>query len=290
MTDLRLAKSTAPFTTNKDNFLDALILYSSAEYLKDKLSLDFARAIFVSNNYLEFATKDNDKEFHPDILNIIGETDLTYNRHLKNVVSLSEDLIAEMDYFLNYKIENYDFYCQSCEENQYYSPGGNFDSQIRVSDDRDEFDDPNQLKLFEFDEINVKNFPHLKFVNKGKCFFCGETHICCPECSNVMIDPDDSREDMKTVANEKGFNFEYLHDADQKISFAYGAIVNTHTVILVKEKGVYKIAYIGAIDDNRDETKITTKYVETAIASILAKEEIKTKTSIAKGCTITYRK
>lgn len=106
----------------------------------------------------------------------------------------------------------------------------------------------------------------------------------------VAIDPADSREDMKTVANEKGFNFEYLHDADQKISFAYGAIVNTHTVILVKEKGAYKIAYIGAIDDNRDETKITTKYVETAIASILAKEEIKTKTSIAKGCTITYRK
>ncbi|MCP9748334.1 hypothetical protein [Lacihabitans sp. CS3-21] len=52
----------------------------------------------------------------------------------------------------------------------------------------------------------------------------------------------------------------------------------------------YKIAYIGAIDDNRDESKITTKYVETAIASIVAKEEIKVNSTIAKGCVITYRK
>lgn len=106
----------------------------------------------------------------------------------------------------------------------------------------------------------------------------------------VAIDPTDSMAAMKTVANEKGFNFEYLQDTDQKISFAYGAVVNTHTVILVKEKGEYIIAYIGAIDDNRDESKITTKYVETAIASIVAKEEIKVNSTIAKGCVITYRK
>ncbi len=35
---------------------------------------------------------------------------------------------------------------------------------------------------------------------------------------------------------------------------------------------------------------ITTKYVETAIASIVAKEEIKVNSTIAKGCVITYRK
>ncbi|MCP9755962.1 thioredoxin family protein [Lacihabitans sp. CCS-44] len=106
----------------------------------------------------------------------------------------------------------------------------------------------------------------------------------------VAIDPTDSMSAMKSVASEKGFNFEYLQDADQKVSFAYGAVVNTHTVILVKKRGSYKIAYIGAIDDNRDETKITTKYVETAIGSILVKEEIKVNSTIAKGCVITYRK
>jgi peroxiredoxin len=106
----------------------------------------------------------------------------------------------------------------------------------------------------------------------------------------VAIDPADSMEDMKKVASEKGFNFYYLHDTDQKTSFSYGAIVNTHTCILTKEKDGYKIAYIGAIDDNRDESKITEKYIETAIASILAKEEIKVTKTIAKGCVISYRK
>lgn len=106
----------------------------------------------------------------------------------------------------------------------------------------------------------------------------------------VAVDPADSMEDMKKVASEKGFNFYYLHDANQKTSFSYGAIVNTHTCILVKEKDGYKIVYIGAIDDNRDESKITEKYIETAIASILAKEEIKVTTTTAKGCVITYRK
>ena len=59
---------------------------------------------------------------------------------------------------------------------------------------------------------------------------------------------------------------------------------------MTKEKDGYKIAYIGAIDDNRDESKITEKYIETAIASILAKEEIKVTTTAAKGCVISYRK
>lgn len=107
----------------------------------------------------------------------------------------------------------------------------------------------------------------------------------------VAIDPADSMEDMKKVTSEKNFNFYYLHDANQQTSFAYGAIVNTHTVILVKEKGIYKIAYVGAIDDNyKDETQVTNKYIETAIASILAKEEIKVKNTTAKGCVISYRK
>ena len=107
----------------------------------------------------------------------------------------------------------------------------------------------------------------------------------------VAIDPADSIDDMKKVATEKDFNFYYLHDTDQKISFAYGAIVNTHTAILTKEKEGFKIAYIGAIDDNyKDEANVKTKYIENAIASIIAKEEIKIKTSKAIGCVISYRK
>lgn len=106
----------------------------------------------------------------------------------------------------------------------------------------------------------------------------------------VAIDPADNIADMKQEATEKGFNFYYLQDSDKKISWAYGAIVNTHTCILTREKDGFKIAYIGAIDDNKNEEKVTNKYVEAAMTSILAKEEIKVKTTTAKGCTINYGK
>lgn len=106
----------------------------------------------------------------------------------------------------------------------------------------------------------------------------------------VAIDPSDDIADMRQEAVEKGFNFYYLQDSDKKISWAYGAIVNTHTCILIKEKGGFRIAYIGAIDDNKNEDKVKNKYVESAIESILAKEDIKVKTTIAKGCTINYGK
>lgn len=106
----------------------------------------------------------------------------------------------------------------------------------------------------------------------------------------VAIDPSDTIEEMNQEASEKKFNFYYLQDVGQKISWAYGAIVNTHTCILTKEKDGFKIAYIGAIDDNKNEDNVKNKYVETALASIIAQEEVKVKTTIAKGCTISYKK
>ncbi len=106
----------------------------------------------------------------------------------------------------------------------------------------------------------------------------------------ITIDPADSIDDMKGVASERSFNFYFLHDADQKISFAYGAIVNTHTCILTKQKDGFKISYNGAIDDNyKDETQVTNKYIEDAINSIIRKEDIKVTTTTAKGCVISYR-
>jgi len=54
-----MEKSVAPFLSDKNNFPDAVILYSAVEYLDDKLLIDESRAIFVSNNYKDFASKKN---------------------------------------------------------------------------------------------------------------------------------------------------------------------------------------------------------------------------------------
>jgi len=194
-----MEKSVAPFLRDKNNFPDAVILYSSVEYLADKLSIDEGRGIFVSNNYKDFANEENKDVFHTDIRNIIGKLELTYERHLARVIGLSENLQEDIEYFLDLKreiLEESHFYCQSpiCQGNEHFYPGGYFDTKIRVAESVEEFEDPNQLKLFPLQKLSVEDDENIKSVDIGRCDSCGTMHICCPDCNSLMIDFDDLEE------------------------------------------------------------------------------------------------
>lgn len=94
----------------------------------------------------------------------------------------------------------------------------------------------------------------------------------------------DSYEDMQVRAKEKGFNFDYLYDDGQKIYPQYGATKTPH-VFLLDAKRVVK--YIGAIDDNaRDASAVKEKYLENAIASLVAGNDPDPSTTKAIGCSI----
>ncbi|MFM8456806.1 MAG: thioredoxin family protein, partial [Ignavibacteria bacterium] len=63
--------------------------------------------------------------------------------------------------------------------------------------------------------------------------------------------PEDSFDNMKERAKEKGFTFKYVIDETQSIAKHYGATRTPHVYLLKKQSGnTFKIAYIGAIDDN----------------------------------------
>lgn len=191
-----MEKSVAPFLSDKNNFPDAVILYSAVEYLDDKLLIDESRAIFVSNNYKDFASKKNKDTFHPDIKNEIGDLELTYERHLTRLIGLSEDLQEDIEYFLELKREimaESHFYCQSpfCQVDEYYHSEGYFNAKIRFSELGEEFEDPSQLKLFPLQKLNAVDDSHIKSVDIGECSRCQTTHICCPECDSLMIDLDE---------------------------------------------------------------------------------------------------
>lgn len=103
--------------------------------------------------------------------------------------------------------------------------------------------------------------------------------------------PKDSFEHMQERAKEKGFTFPYLMDEGQKIHPQYGATKTPHVFILQKEKGKNIVKYIGAIDNNyEDENDVSEYYVQDAVNSLLKGEEIKTKKTVAIGCTIKYKK
>ena len=102
--------------------------------------------------------------------------------------------------------------------------------------------------------------------------------------------PDDSMEKMKVRAQEKGFTFPYLRDDSQDVARAYGATKTPHMYVLKKEGSNFKVAYIGAIDDNpRDGNKASKKYVEDAVDALLVGKEVETTKAKAIGCTIKWK-
>lgn len=105
--------------------------------------------------------------------------------------------------------------------------------------------------------------------------------------NNPGKQPEDSFENMKVRAKEKGFSFPYLIDEGQKIYPQYGATKTPHVYVLSKTFNGNRVEYIGAIDDNyEDESAVKQKYVEQAVNSLLSKTEIAVKETKAIGCTI----
>lgn len=106
-----------------------------------------------------------------------------------------------------------------------------------------------------------------------------------------VASPDDTFDKMKVRAQEKNFPFPYLKDATQEIYQAYGATRTPHVFLLDNDNGTFKVAYIGAIDNNAmDERSVTDKYVEQAIASLESGKKPDPAMVRAIGCTIKKRR
>ncbi|MBW7907484.1 MAG: thioredoxin family protein [Kiritimatiellae bacterium] len=98
--------------------------------------------------------------------------------------------------------------------------------------------------------------------------------------------PDDSFENMKLRAAQRGFNFPYLHDPTQKTARAYGAVCTPHLFIV--QDG--KIAYEGRIDDNWKEPAAAQHHdLRNALAAILANQPIPATNTNPMGCSIKWK-
>lgn len=119
-----------------------------------------------------------------------------------------------------------------------------------------------------------------KYEKKG-------VHVIAINPNDKERQPDDSYENMKIRAKEKGFNFAYLYDETQEIAKAYGARKTPHVYLLDSKK---EVKYIGAIDDSTEGGKsVKNKYVENAIDEMLQGKKITKTSSKAIGCTIKWR-
>lgn len=90
---------------------------------------------------------------------------------------------------------------------------------------------------------------------------------------------------IKQYIADKGLNYVYAYDESQEVGRAYNATVTPEFFVLDKER---TIRYMGALDDNADETKAKTNYVKQAIDALLAGKEIETTSAKPRGCGIGY--
>lgn len=108
--------------------------------------------------------------------------------------------------------------------------------------------------------------------------------------NDPAISPGDSFEEMKKQAEKKAYKFPYLFDETQQVAKAFGATNTPHVFLLKKESNGFKVAYIGAIDDNaRDASAVSKRYVEEAIQALQKGSTPATTKTKAIGCTIKWR-
>lgn len=110
------------------------------------------------------------------------------------------------------------------------------------------------------------------------------------QSNDPSISPGDSYEAMVDHAASHGYDFPYLFDETQNVAKAFGATNTPHAFVLKKEGTAFKVAYIGAIDDNaRDASAVTKRYVEDAVDAVLNNKAATTTKTKAIGCTIKWK-
>jgi peroxiredoxin len=100
----------------------------------------------------------------------------------------------------------------------------------------------------------------------------------------------DSFEEMVDLAKRKNYDFPYLVDETQNVARAFGATNTPHVFVLERNGKDFKVAYIGAIDnDSRDASAADKKYVEEAVDALLAGKDVPTSKTKAVGCGIKWK-
>jgi len=107
--------------------------------------------------------------------------------------------------------------------------------------------------------------------------------------NDSIKEPADSFSKMIVRADEKGFEFPYLLDADQSIAKAYGATRTPHVFVLKKSNDGLVVKYIGAIDDNsKSPGAVEDRYVYNAVNDLINEKPIYPNFTKAIGCTIKW--
>jgi peroxiredoxin len=98
--------------------------------------------------------------------------------------------------------------------------------------------------------------------------------------------PEDSFARMQERARAQGFEYDYLHDEEQTLARALGSERTPEVFVFDRDR---RLVYHGAIDDNRDETAVTRRYLRDALDAVLAGDAPPVAESPPVGCSVKWR-
>lgn len=129
-----------------------------------------------------------------------------------------------------------------------------------------------------------------RIIELNKKFASQGFPVIAINANDPEVSPGDSFEEMVRHAQEKKYDFPYLIDESQSVARAFGATNTPHVFILKKDGSNFKVAYIGAIDNNpRDSASADKKYVEDAVNALLSNKIVPTNKTKAIGCGIKWK-
>jgi peroxiredoxin len=129
-----------------------------------------------------------------------------------------------------------------------------------------------------------------RIVALNKKYAAAGFPVVAINANDPSVSPGDSYEEMVAVAREKKYDFPYLVDEKQKVAKTFGATNTPHVFILKKESNDFKVAYIGAIDNNaRSASSADKKYVEEAVDALIQGKAVPTTKTKAVGCGIKWK-
>jgi peroxiredoxin len=92
---------------------------------------------------------------------------------------------------------------------------------------------------------------------------------------------------IKDYMKENKSNYTYGYDESQAVGKAYGATNTPQFFVLDKTR---TIRYMGALDDNQREDKVTKTYLRDAVDALLKGETVELSETQPKGCGVQYKK
>jgi len=106
----------------------------------------------------------------------------------------------------------------------------------------------------------------------------------------VCVEPNREEDKLPGIKNKvktKAAPYVYGYDETQAVGKAYGATNTPQFFVLDKDR---VIRYMGQLDDNQNESKVTKQYLRNAVDAVLKGEKPEIEETQPKGCGISYRR